>query len=167
MNSFADKNISCLLKAAKVVFNFIITDSFRGFAYLSLKTETSFKDDESVNEMMNKFNDEYLEKGWGLLLTCIRCWNLIFITLSTIFKNSSDYSKIMLYQWPIFFVIVAILDKLFQNFKKCRGLILSILIYFIGAIIIYRSVWKTTYALYENWMIFISIILIGSSTKNI
>ena len=148
-------NWNYLVKAAKIIFNIVITDSLRGFAHLSPKAEENFKDDENVKEMMAKFNDEYLEKGWGLLLTCLRWLDLTFIILSILFLGNSDYSKIIFYQWPIIFIIIAILDKLFQNFKKYRGLILSIMIYFIGSVMIYRSMSRATYALYENWLIFI------------
>ena len=110
MNSFVNKSKSLfetsktqLHKFAKYLFYLIITDSFRGFTYLSPQAKSGFKEDEETKEMVNRFNDEYLEKGWGLLLTCIRCLVLIFVTLSTIFKSNSDYSKVIFYQWPIIF----------------------------------------------------------------
>ena len=165
MSTFASKSKliigeswSYVFKTTKVVFNIFITDSFRGFAHLSPQTETNYKEYEGMKEMVTKFNDEYLEKGWGLLLTCIRCLLFTFVSLSTIFKNNSDYSKVIFYQWPVVFIVVTILDKLFQDLKNYRGVILSIIVYFMGWIIIYRTICRTTYSMYENWMIYIQII---------
>ena len=168
MNSFSSKSkcmqllkmsVNSILNPVKHIFNLVISDSFRGFTYLSPQMKPKFKEDEATKEMVNKFSDEYLEKGWTLLLTCIRSLMIVFIIISSLIKSSNYYYSMIAVEWPIYLLVIAILDKLFQKIKTLRKIIFSTLIYLLGGIMIHRSLNKTSYALYENWMVYIHQIL--------
>ena len=138
------------------IIDILLIDSFRGFIYILQIMKPKFKEDKEMKEMVNKFNSEYVEKGWALLLTWIRSLMIIFMIITIAVGNTEYHYRMISAEWPIYFLIIAILDKLFQAFKWLRNVIFSVLILLLGGIMIYRNSWRITYSLYENWLVYVS-----------
>ena len=94
-----------------------------------------------------------MDKGWALIMSCIPSIMIaIYIYALMFIRQSNQYYKLTVVEWPFLFAIVAILDKLFQKYAKWREIILMVMILFLGSTMIYRNYWRTTFSLYENWI---------------
>ena len=112
--------------------NLIFKDSIRGFLYFAQASPSNYKEDAETKEIIRKFYIEYLEKGWSLIMSCIRTVMLLIYFYALIFiKQTDQYYKLTVVEWPILFGVMVILDTLFQKFINIREIILMIMIFFL------------------------------------
>ena len=160
MSQLRTQMLAACLTARLWVFSFAQTalevtfkDSIRGFLYFAQKSKSGYKEDAETKEIIRQFYVEYLDKGWALIMSCIRSIMIaIYIYALMFIRQSNQYYKLTVVEWPFLFAIVAILDKLFQKYAKWREIILMVMILFLGSTMIYRNYWRTTFSLYENWI---------------
>ena len=147
-----------ILKFLRFLFDFIVTDSFRGFFKLYSYTKMNWSNDDELKEMSDKFSSEYLKDGWEITITVQR--TITFITILVgyfILEDDHPFKYRATVAWPILFSSFIFMDTAFQMNKSVRDiwLILSLLI--LGAFIIHGSLIRPTYTFYEFWIIYFSI----------
>ena len=90
------------------IIDILLIDSFRGFIYILQIMKPKFKEDKEMKEMVNKFNSEYVEKGWALLLTWIRSLMIIFMIITIAAGSTDYYYRMISVEWPIYFLVIVI-----------------------------------------------------------
>ena len=118
-----------------------------------IQNEASCK---STQELMEEFQNEYLQNGWRLITGIWKSVIVMTLILSLLFLNPDNpfYWRV-LYSYPIYYLMMYFIDKVYWTNKKLAELLLMINILVAGLIIIRENLWQKSYSFNENWMCYI------------
>ena len=119
-------------------------------------TEDNF--DQETKEIMDKYQDEYLQHGWEMVSSFQRvlCPSMFIFILLFIGSDNPYYWR-GIYSYPIWFIFVILIDKFYCSNKKLAEIFLMLYIIAMGLAIIVGNLKKKTYYFNEHWTSYILI----------